>query len=110
MGIVNVISYPGGRPGGGPVARLTDDEVTRALRELPAWQRSGDAIIRTIRFPDFMAGIDFVNRVAKLAEVADHHPDIDIRYRTIRLELTTHDQGGLTERDIALARRIDEIQ
>jgi 4a-hydroxytetrahydrobiopterin dehydratase len=90
------------------VARLSEAEVAEALRGLPAWERSGDAIVRTIRFPDFMAGIGFVNRVAELAEAADHHPDIDIRYRTIRLELTTHDENGLTERDVALARRIDQ--
>jgi len=90
------------------VARLSEAEVEDALRALPAWSRAGDAIVRTIRFPDFMAGIGFVDRVAKLAEAADHHPDIDIRYRTIRLELTTHDENGLTERDFALARRIDQ--
>jgi 4a-hydroxytetrahydrobiopterin dehydratase len=91
------------------VARLSEASVEEALRELAGWSRSGGAIVRTIRFPDFMAGIGFVNRVARLAEAADHHPDIDIRYRTIRLELTTHDENGLTERDFALARRIDQV-
>jgi 4a-hydroxytetrahydrobiopterin dehydratase len=91
------------------VTRFSEAEVEEALGGLSAWTRSGDAIVRTIRFPDFMAGIGFVNRVAELAETADHHPDIDIRYRTIRLELTTHDANGLTQRDFALARRIDQV-
>jgi 4a-hydroxytetrahydrobiopterin dehydratase len=90
------------------VARLSDAEIEEALRELPAWSRAGDAITRAVRFPDFMDGIGFVNRIAELAEAADHHPDIDIRYRTIRLELTTHDENGLTERDIAIAHQIDQ--
>jgi len=91
------------------VARLSEAEVEEALHELPNWSRTCDAMVRTIHFPDFMSGVHFVDRVAELAEAADHHPDIDIRYRTIRLELTTHDENGLTERDIALARRIDQV-
>ena len=90
------------------MARLSEAEIDEALRGLPDWSRSGDAIVRTIRFPDFMAGVGFVNRIAELAEAADHHPDIDIRYRTIRLELTSHDENGLTERDVALAHGIDQ--
>lgn len=87
---------------------LSDAEVTRALGDLEGWERSGDEIVRTIRFPDFLAGIRFINRVADMAEAADHHPDIDIRYRNIRFALSTHDQGGLTEKDVALARQINE--
>src|SRR4051794_6203684 len=94
--------------GSEPVARLSEQEITTALPDLPDWTRFGNTIGRTIRFPDFMSGIEFVKKVAELAEEADHHPDIDIRYRNIRFELSTHDAGGLTERDFALARRIDQ--
>jgi len=89
------------------VAKLSDDEVTRALGELPDWERSGDALVRTIRFPEFMDGIHFIARVAELAEAADHHPDIDIRYRNVRFELSTHSEGGLSQKDVDLARQIN---
>ncbi|HZT08922.1 MAG TPA: 4a-hydroxytetrahydrobiopterin dehydratase [Chloroflexota bacterium] len=90
------------------MALLTEDGIESALRSLPDWERAGDALRRAIRFPDFLAGIRFVNRVADIAEELDHHPDIDIRYRTVCFYLSSHDEGGLTERDIRLARRIDE--
>jgi 4a-hydroxytetrahydrobiopterin dehydratase len=89
------------------LARLAEEEIARRLRELPAWQRSGDEIVRTVRLPSFPDAIALVNRIADLAEAADHHPDIDIRFRTLRLALTTHDEGGLTERDFSLAQEID---
>jgi len=90
------------------VARLSDEQIARELATLPEWTRSENEIVRTIRFPSFMAAIGFVNRVAELAEAADHHPDLDIRYRNVRLALSTHDEGGLTERDFKLAGQIDE--
>ena len=90
------------------MTRLSNDEIDRELATLRAWERAGDAIERTVRFPDFMSGIHFIDRVAELAELADHHPDIDIRYRTIRFALTTHDEGGLTPKDFAMAQQIDQ--
>jgi 4a-hydroxytetrahydrobiopterin dehydratase len=90
------------------VARLSDDEVIRGLQDLPGWERNGDEIVRTVRFPEFMDGIRFIGRVADLAEAADHHPDIDIRYRNVRFALSTHDEGGLTEKDLRLARQIND--
>lgn len=87
---------------------LSEPEIGQALSELPGWVRAGNAIARTVRFPEFMAGIQFINRVAEMAEAADHHPDIDIRYRNVTFALSTHDQGGLTEKDVALARQINE--
>lgn len=87
--------------------RLTDSQIDEALARSPGWTRIGDAIVRTCDFPSFAAAIAFVNAVADLAEAADHHPDIDIRYRRVTLALTTHDAGGLTRRDFALARQID---
>jgi 4a-hydroxytetrahydrobiopterin dehydratase len=87
--------------------RLSDEDISRGLREVAEWERNGDEIVRTIRFPAFMDGIRFINRVAELAETADHHPDIDIRYRNVRFVLSTHDQGGLTEKDFELAKQIN---
>lgn len=89
------------------MALLSDAEITRALQGLDGWQREGDVIARTVRFPDFMAGIQFINRVAEMAEAADHHPDIDVRYRNVKFALSTHDQGGLTEKDTDLAGQIN---
>ena len=89
------------------MARLSDEAIASGLADLPWWERSGDEIIRTVRFPEFMDGIRFIARVADLAEAADHHPDIDIRYRNVRFALSTHDEGGLTEKDLQLARQIN---
>lgn len=90
------------------MALLSSDEILQALGELDGWEREGDIIARIIRFPDFMAGIQFIHQVAEMAEAADHHPDIDIRYRNVKFALSTHDQGGLTEKDVALARQINQ--
>jgi 4a-hydroxytetrahydrobiopterin dehydratase len=89
------------------VSRIEESEIDSQLEELPGWSRSGTTIEREYRFGGFGEAIAFVNRVAELADAADHHPDIDIRYDRVRLSLTTHDSGGLTERDFALARRVD---
>ena len=70
----------------------------------------GKRISRLFVFDDFMQGMRFLNRVAKLAEGMNHHPDIDIRYNKIKLSLTTHDEGGLTMRDFKLARKIDQMR
>ncbi len=85
---------------------LTDDEVTRQLADLPGWSREGDAIVATIEAPDFPAAIRLVAAAADEAEQMNHHPDIDIRWRTTRWLLTTHDAGGLTQLDVELAHRI----
>ena len=85
---------------------LSDDEVTTQLRELSGWQREGEAIVATVEAPDFPAAIRIVDAVADEAEQMNHHPDIDIRWRTTRWLLTTHDAGGLTQLDIELAHRI----
>ncbi len=88
---------------------LSDDAIDRELKSVPEWRRDGDAIARTAELASFPAAIAFVNDVADAAEEADHHPDIDIRYRKVRLELSTHSAGGLTEKDFALARRVDQL-
>ncbi|MEV0436910.1 4a-hydroxytetrahydrobiopterin dehydratase [Nocardia sp. NPDC050413] len=88
---------------------LSDPEITIALATLPDWSRDGDAITRTVKAPSFLDGIELVRRVATAAEQADHHPDIDIRWRTIRFTLSTHSAGGLTGQDTAMAHTIDDI-
>jgi 4a-hydroxytetrahydrobiopterin dehydratase len=89
------------------VAKLTDDEVRAGLEQLPEWERQGDEIGRVYELDSFPAAMEFVETVGELAESADHHPDIDIRYRNVRIALTTHDAGGLTAQDLALAAQID---
>ncbi|MFI5648104.1 4a-hydroxytetrahydrobiopterin dehydratase [Kitasatospora sp. NPDC051705] len=89
-------------------ARLSEDEITGALAALPHWAREGDAIARTADAPDFPAAIRVVVAVAEQAEALGHHPDVDIRWRTLRFVLSTHSVGGLTALDVDLAARIDE--
>jgi 4a-hydroxytetrahydrobiopterin dehydratase len=88
---------------------LDDTAVQSALRELPGWMREGDEIVETYEFDNFRSAMAFVDRVAEAAEAANHHPDIDIRYNKVTLRLTSHDSGGLTEKDTSLARRIDRL-
>ena len=80
-----------------------------ALSSLPGWHRSEVTIIRTATLASFPQAIEAVDRVAVLAEAADHHPDMDIRWRTLTFRLSTHSEGGLTAKDFALARQIDEV-
>lgn len=87
---------------------LNEDEITRQLIDLPGWSREGDAIVATIEAPDFPAAVRIVVQVADGAEAMNHHPDIDIRWRTTRWLLTTHDAGGVTQLDVELAHRINE--
>lgn len=88
---------------------LTDDQVNAELAGLTAWHRDGDNIVRTAKLPSFPAAIAVVDRVAQIAEARDHHPDIDIRWRTLTFRCSTHSAGGLTAKDIALAREIDAV-
>ena len=88
---------------------LTDEQVDAALPELNGWARSGGALRRSIKFPSFLDGIDAVRRVADHAESKDHHPDIDIRWRTVTFALVTHSAGGITQNDIDMARDINGI-
>jgi 4a-hydroxytetrahydrobiopterin dehydratase len=91
------------------VALLAENEIAQRLAG-SGWAREGDAIVREWKLADFAAAIAFVNRVAALAEAADHHPDILLHgWNRVRLELSTHSQGGLTESDFALAREIDGL-
>ena len=89
------------------MAKLNASQIKEALASVPEWQKKGSSISRTYQFKDFPAAIRFVNNLAKLAEKAWHHPDIDIRWNKVTLNLTTHDAGGLTEKDFKLAKQFD---
>ncbi|MSO79526.1 MAG: 4a-hydroxytetrahydrobiopterin dehydratase [Acidimicrobiia bacterium] len=89
------------------MAKLSDDEIRDGLVGLPDWSREGDEIVRNYELDSFPAVIAFVGRIADLAEAADHHPDLDIRYNRLRVALTSHDSGGLTKRDFKLATSIE---
>ena len=89
--------------------KLNEAEVERELAETPGWERSGDSIVRTAKFKDFKEAMEFVNRVADVAEEANHHPDITIRWNTVTLTQSTHVADGLTEHDFRLARRLNEL-
>lgn len=89
------------------MSRLLDsEEITRQLQDLPDWTQDGDRIVADFSFADFGLAMVFVNRVAEIAEESNHHPDIDIRWNKVHLVLTSHDAGGLTQRDVELAHRI----
>ncbi len=87
---------------------LSDIAVQRELASLPGWARRGGTLTKTFTFPTFSAGIAFVNRVAKLADAMDHHPDIDIRYTKVTCALSTHDAGGITQLDLSLGGKIEK--
>ena len=91
------------------MAVLADAEIKQALNGLKGWQQSGEAIQRIFQFPDFKLAMQFVNKVADAAEQANHHPDIDIRYNKVTLSLVSHDSGGVTQRDVRMAERINQI-
>ncbi len=91
----------------GRTERLSDIAIQRELGSLPGWSRKGDILSKTFQFDSFPDGISFVKRVADAAESAQHHPDIDIRYTKIICALTTHDAGGITQKDLSLANQIE---
>ncbi|HEY5345491.1 MAG TPA: 4a-hydroxytetrahydrobiopterin dehydratase [Verrucomicrobiae bacterium] len=84
-------------------------KVILALTTVPQWALYGEIISRTFEFKDFPAAMKFVNTVAELAEQAQHHPDIDVRWNKVTLALTSHDAKGLTEKDFALAKQCDTL-
>jgi 4a-hydroxytetrahydrobiopterin dehydratase len=88
---------------------LTAKQVSLHLKVVPNWSKRAQTILRTFKFDGFPQSIDFVNRVARKAQKADHHPDIDIRFNKVTLTLTTHDEGGITKKDFSIARQCDEV-
>ena len=91
------------------MGRVPEADIQSALASLAGWARVDDEILKTYECSSFAEAISFVVRIAFLAEHADHHPDLDIRYRKVKVALTTHDSGGLTDKDLELARRIEEV-
>jgi 4a-hydroxytetrahydrobiopterin dehydratase len=91
------------------MARLSDSEIDERLGGLDGWERSGDAIVKQFDNGDFKGSVDFVNRLTPEAEEMNHHPDLEISWKTVTVTITTHSEGGLTDGDFALARRIDSL-
>lgn len=87
--------------------KLDTPQIEERLKQIPEWSETNGAIQRTYLFKDFAGAIRFVNKVADLAEGADHHPDILIRYNKVTLTLSTHDAGGITDKDFDLATKAD---
>tara|TARA_R110002096_G_scaffold147671_26_gene307878 strand:- start:1278 stop:1562 length:285 start_codon:yes stop_codon:yes gene_type:complete len=88
---------------------LDKSSIETSLTQVPNWRKEGNEIRRTFEFSAYLDGISFVDEIAKLAEQANHHPDIDIRWRKVHLALTTHSAGGLTHLDFDLAAKIDTV-
>jgi 4a-hydroxytetrahydrobiopterin dehydratase len=93
----------------GAVAKLSDEQVRDTLGGLPGWERDGDAIRASFTRASFPDAVAFVVRVGFLAEAANHHPDLDVRWRTVHVALTTHDAGGITDKDADLAHAIQGL-
>jgi 4a-hydroxytetrahydrobiopterin dehydratase len=89
--------------------RLSPDEVSAALHGLPLWSGDGEGLSRTVELPSFRDAVAAIVAVADVAEEMDHHPDIDLRWRTLHFALSTHSAGGVTDLDLQLARRIDAL-
>jgi 4a-hydroxytetrahydrobiopterin dehydratase len=88
---------------------LHTKQIKLHLHAVPNWSKRAQTIFRTFKFEGFLKGIEFVNRIAKRAQKLNHHPDIDIRFNQVTLTLTTHDEGGITEKDFTLAKQCDEV-
>jgi 4a-hydroxytetrahydrobiopterin dehydratase len=94
---------------GVPMSKLNEAEILERLPRAKNWERHGDMLVRTWQFPSFRRALEFINNVAVLLEKTDHYPDLIVNYRTVRIEMSTHDVGGLTERDFSLIAELNEI-
>jgi 4a-hydroxytetrahydrobiopterin dehydratase len=88
---------------------LNTKQIRLHLQAVPNWSKRAQTILRIFKFEGFLKGIDFVNRIAAKTQKMNHHPDIDIRFDQVTLTLTTHDEGGITEKDFTLAQQCDEV-
>jgi len=88
---------------------LNPKQVSLHSKTVPNWSKRAKTIQRTYKFEGFLKGVAFVDQIAKKAQKSNHHPDIDIRFNQVTLTLTTHDEGGITEKDFSLARQCDEV-
>ena len=91
------------------MALLSTESIAAGLRSLSNWRYDGSAIVRVVQYKDFVDAIGFVTRVALIAQAADHHPDIDIRWNTVKLSFATHSEGGITAKDLEMAEAVDAI-
>lgn len=91
------------------MATLSDIEIQRGLGALPGWSRKGETLVKSYHFATFPAAIEFIRRVSVVAEKQAHHPDIDIRYTKLNFMLSSHDAGGITDKDLALAHAIEDL-
>ena len=89
------------------MAKLSHEQISEKLKGLAGWELKADAITKRFKFKEFMDGIRFINRIAEIADGMDHHPDIAINYTRITFSCSTHDQGGITEKDFKLANEIE---
>ena len=89
--------------------RLSEDEIEVRLGELEGWRREGDAIVKEFQLDDFVGSVDFINRVAPVAEEMNHHPDLKVSWNKVEVSITTHSEGGLTDNDFELAKSIDPL-
>ena len=91
------------------MTRLSDEEIDRRLQDLDGWERSGEAIRKRYEGDDFASSVALVNRLTPVAEEMNHHPDLEVSWNKVTVTISTHSEGGLTENDFELARRIDEV-
>ncbi len=91
------------------MSKLSEAEITARLPSARGWDRHGDMLVRTWQFPSFRRALEFVNQVGAIIEKSEHYPDLIVTYRSVRIEISTHDVGGLTERDFALIAALNEV-
>jgi 4a-hydroxytetrahydrobiopterin dehydratase len=91
------------------MSKLTEAEIIDKLPGAKGWERHGDMLVRTWQFPSFRRSMEFVNQAAALFEKTDHYPDVVVSYRNVRIEMSTHDVGGLTDQDFALISEVNAI-
>jgi 4a-hydroxytetrahydrobiopterin dehydratase len=89
--------------------RLGEEEIEARLGELEGWRREGEAIVKEFELDDFMGSVDFINRLAPVAEELNHHPDLQVSWNKVVVSITTHSEGGLTENDFELAKSVDPL-
>ena len=89
--------------------KLSNEEINQKLKELNGWDLEESAIKKTFEFKNFLESIEFVNKVSTIAEELNHHPDILINYNRVTIALSTHDEGGVTDKDINLAKKIENL-
>ncbi|MDT7891179.1 MAG: 4a-hydroxytetrahydrobiopterin dehydratase [Thermoproteota archaeon] len=92
------------------MVKLSEAEIVERLKELKNWRKEGDYLIRSLQFNDFVSAVNFINKIVPIAEELEHHPDIELKdYNKLTIKLTTHDEGGITELDFILAKKIEDI-